>query len=177
MPKPSAAIVNATDLLHEAPWYRQFWPWFLLVLPAVAVIACIVSLNIALRHGDSPVRDSYRKDGFAISRAAQLDRVAAARQLQADITIENSHLTIVLSGNISPRPAALTLQFIHPFAGARDFTQTLRHADGDRYDTQLPHGIDGRWTIELGEPGSTQWRLRGAIDLNAGAVHRFRLQP
>ena len=26
------------------PWYRQFWPWFLISLPATAVAGCAVTI-------------------------------------------------------------------------------------------------------------------------------------
>lgn len=37
------------------PWYRQFWPWFIFGLPAVAVIACFITLAIAIKHSDPRV--------------------------------------------------------------------------------------------------------------------------
>ena len=32
------------------PWYRQFWPWFLIALPASAVIASFISLWLAVSN-------------------------------------------------------------------------------------------------------------------------------
>jgi len=34
----------------EPPWYRQFWPWFLIALPAAAVIASFITLYLAITH-------------------------------------------------------------------------------------------------------------------------------
>jgi hypothetical protein len=34
------------------PWYRQFWPWFIIALPAAAVLASFVSLWLAVSHPD-----------------------------------------------------------------------------------------------------------------------------
>ncbi|MBT8062655.1 MAG: hypothetical protein HKO64_00875 [Xanthomonadales bacterium] len=34
------------------PWYRQFWPWMLIALPAAAVVACFITLWLALTHAD-----------------------------------------------------------------------------------------------------------------------------
>jgi hypothetical protein len=36
----------------QRPWYRQFWPWFLIALPMIAVIGGIVTLIIAVRSSD-----------------------------------------------------------------------------------------------------------------------------
>ena len=32
------------------PWYQQFWPWFLILLPASVVVAGLTTLVIANRH-------------------------------------------------------------------------------------------------------------------------------
>jgi len=34
----------------DKPWYRQFWPWFVFALPAIAVIAGIATVIIAMNH-------------------------------------------------------------------------------------------------------------------------------
>jgi len=43
------------------PWYRQFWPWFIIALPTAAVIASFVSLWLAVSHPDHLVvtEDEY----------------------------------------------------------------------------------------------------------------------
>jgi hypothetical protein len=39
------------------PWYRQFWPWFIIALPASAVIASFVTLWLAISNPDHLVVD------------------------------------------------------------------------------------------------------------------------
>lgn len=39
----------------QAPWYRQFWPWFLIALPALALLAGSITWSIAARHADAVV--------------------------------------------------------------------------------------------------------------------------
>lgn len=34
------------------PWYRQFWPWFLIALPAAAVVASMITLWLAVTNKD-----------------------------------------------------------------------------------------------------------------------------
>jgi hypothetical protein len=34
----------------DKPWYKQFWPWFVFALPAIAVIAGITTVIIAMDH-------------------------------------------------------------------------------------------------------------------------------
>ena len=48
--------------MHEhdtLPWYRQFWPWLLIGLPAAVVIACVITISIALQH-DDPLQELRR---------------------------------------------------------------------------------------------------------------------
>jgi hypothetical protein len=48
------------------PWHRQFWPWFLIAIPAVSVVASFATLAIAIRNADTVVSEP----GYALSRFA-----------------------------------------------------------------------------------------------------------
>jgi hypothetical protein len=37
------------------PWYRQFWPWFIIAIPSAAIIGGLVTLWLALTHPESLV--------------------------------------------------------------------------------------------------------------------------
>ena len=39
------------------PWYRQFWPWFIIALPASAVVASFFTLWLAISRPDYIVID------------------------------------------------------------------------------------------------------------------------
>jgi len=41
----------------EPPWYKQFWPWFIIALPASAVIASFITLYLAVSRPDHMVVD------------------------------------------------------------------------------------------------------------------------
>lgn len=60
------------------PWYRQFWPWFLILLPASVVVASLYTMYLASSGADDLVVDEYYKDGLAINR--QLEKSNAARR-------------------------------------------------------------------------------------------------
>ena len=49
------------------PWYRQAWPWFLISLPATAVVAGLITFYLAARGWDGPVANDYYKQGLAIN--------------------------------------------------------------------------------------------------------------
>lgn len=45
---------DGKDLL---PWYKQFWPWFIIALPASVVIASFFTLWLAISNPDHLVVD------------------------------------------------------------------------------------------------------------------------
>jgi hypothetical protein len=60
------------------PWYKQFWPWFLMALPASAVVAGIATVVIAMTNPDGLVKDDYYKAGLGINRTLEREQQAAA---------------------------------------------------------------------------------------------------
>ena len=50
------------------PWYQQAWPWFLISLPASAVIGGIITLMLAVNSPNALVVDDYYKEGLAINQ-------------------------------------------------------------------------------------------------------------
>ena len=48
---------------QDQPWYRQFWPWFIIALPASVVIASFFTLWLAISNPDPLVidEDQYRR--------------------------------------------------------------------------------------------------------------------
>ncbi len=47
----------------EPPWYRQFWPWFIIALPASSVIASLTLVYLAVSRPDYVVikDEEYRQ--------------------------------------------------------------------------------------------------------------------
>ena len=50
--------------VQEPPWYRQFWPWFIIALPLSVVIAGFVTLGIAIVHNDPRIDSVYLETGL-----------------------------------------------------------------------------------------------------------------
>lgn len=45
------------------PWYRQLWPWLLIIPPLGAVIGGLLTLYLAVTRPDTLVHQSCVKDG------------------------------------------------------------------------------------------------------------------
>ena len=41
---------------YGSPWYQNFWPWFIVVLLTVSVVASLLSVGLAYRNRDVDVR-------------------------------------------------------------------------------------------------------------------------
>ena len=65
-----------TDLpkpdLDDAPWYRQFWPWFLIAIPAAAVVAGIVTIIIAVRTAEPVLSNAPHAEPPSLSVTADV---------------------------------------------------------------------------------------------------------
>jgi hypothetical protein len=42
--------------VHVRPWYRQFWPWLLIAIPAAGIVMATITTIVALRTADVDVR-------------------------------------------------------------------------------------------------------------------------
>ena len=43
---------TGSEISQILPWYRQFWPWFIIALPTSAVIGSFISLWLAVSNPD-----------------------------------------------------------------------------------------------------------------------------
>lgn len=129
------------------PWYRQAWPWFLISLPATAVVAGLVTFYLAARGWDGPVASDYYKQGLAINE--ELTRSNRAAELGVTASVKLSGLAVgervrVELRSVQPLPVepALRLRLIHP--GWRD-------ADRLAVLARSEVGADGRSAAYVGE--------------------------
>ncbi len=153
--------------MNEAtqPWHKQFWPWFLIILPSIAVVASLTSVGIAVVNRDSLVRDNYYKDGLAINTELEQDKTAMARGIAVDGAVDHLTISLKLAGAFTRQPKMLTMQFMHPLIDTKDFSIELPLNGQGQYAGTLPRALSGRWHVEIGAPDDVHWRLRQLIDL------------
>ena len=84
------------------PWYRQLWPWLLMLMPACAVVGGVITFWLAATTNNSLVVDDYYREGRAINMQLARDEAAAS---------------MGLSGSLSRQADAAVLQ-LHSTAGA-----------------------------------------------------------
>lgn len=147
-----------------APWYRQGWPWFIIALPATAVIAGTITAVIAVRTFDGMVVDDYYKEGKAIVQT--LGRVERALELglAAQLSVRSESIRVELSAaSVDSLPARIILTVIHPTRGGADQELVLDSAHGV-FEGRLAPLSTGRWLFQI-EDESRSWRMNGAAYL------------
>ncbi len=146
----------------NTPWYRQFWPWFLILLPASVVVAGLTTVVIANRGADDLVVDEYYKDGLAINRKLEKIQLADELGITADLTISGSNVAVAVSRPI--QDARLLLLLSHPLESDRDFGVELTRVAPQHYQGKLPRAVSARWHWTLESPQADGWRLDGSIE-------------
>ena len=146
------------------PWYRQFWPWFIIALPASAVIAGLTTLWISMQTTDSLVlipRDGVKTEA---DRQVAAARLASELGLAAIVDIDRNTgvvTAVMRRGELRDTPVTLEFEMSHPAFADRDRLITLNKAipDGEGNPVWVGHFIslpEGRYYAVL---KSSEWRL------------------
>ncbi|WP_374335781.1 FixH family protein [Leeia sp.] len=141
------------------PWYRQFWPWLLICLPGVVVIASIATWVIASRTADDEVDKDYYKVGLTINRDKGKEDQARQLGVQANLMLgEQGLIRVYLRSKnaLTAEPLELFLQ--HPSRQAYDQRVQLKPIGPGLYEGQAQPLRAGRWYVDL---SSKQWQVRG----------------
>ncbi|SDU11211.1 FixH family protein [Halopseudomonas salegens] len=155
------------------PWYKQFWPWFLIGILAFAVVIGLGLLFIAIANQDSMVRDNYYREGRAINMHLGRDQMARELSLRADFSIDDitGEISLTLDGGLEPLPETLQLDLIAPTQAHKDRKSLLTRISGNQYRGQLDTGVEGRMYIDLSDPqrvGNDGWRLTDEKHIQLG---------
>lgn len=147
------------------PWYKQFWPWFIIFFPFVSVVAGLTTVVIAVKKADDLVQDDYYKEGLAINQVLDRNLKAVEMGLSANIMLNRSsqqvRVIIKRNGNTS-LPDKLQLSMLHPTQAERDKIWVMHHEQAGVYSGKMSSLIAGSWHIVL-EPIGKEWRLTGRI--------------
>lgn len=148
----------------QHPWYKQFWPWFLIVLPLCAVAASLYTFYLASSGADSMVVDDYYKKGRAYNKDLTEIKRAAELKIIAKLSYEDNVVAIKLDGG-QQQGQAIRVKFTHPTLEKQDhhlvMTTDAAGVYRDRLDSPL---IDGDWHLQI-EAADGSWRLQKRITL------------
>ncbi len=145
------------------PWYKHFWPWFIVVLLLVVVIKSMVAMSIAIDNADSLVSDDYYKEGKAINMDLRKIKQAKNLGMQFLIEVHDHELKISQHGGPEYR-AALQVSFIHPTLEDKDFRINATADGNGDFRIGLSEAISGPWNVRL-QGFDNSWRIQQRIDI------------
>ena len=153
--------------MDDKPWYRQFWPWFLMALPGSVVIAGLTTVYIAFNGADTLVNDNYYRDGLAINQSFEQDHLATAMGLSAELRLDSDsgELFVTLIG-AEIGASKLVLQLLHPTDGIRDRDLTMSLMSPNHYRVDLERNLRHRYYLRLVPLPEQEWRLSGEINFS-----------
>lgn len=163
MTKAITNPLGSPNQMQVKPWYKEPWPWLLMLGPFVVIIAGVITAWLAVSSADGLVDDDYYKQGMAVNQRIHRDREALARGIEADLTLAVGGREIVATikqsapGGASPM---LRLRLSHPTVAGRDVLLSLLIGPDGSYRAPLDSPLQGRWLVSV-EDGSALWRLVG----------------
>jgi hypothetical protein len=142
------------------PWYRQRWPWLLMLGPAVVVVAGTYTGYLAFTRQDAMVVDDYYNQGKAINQDLRRDRVASALALSFNARYDAVSGT--LSGGLRSAGMPLGLGYhiylAHATQPHKDRALTVQPDAAGDFSVALPALEAGRWQVVV-EGAQRDWRL------------------
>jgi hypothetical protein len=148
---------------NNRPWWTEWGLLLVIGLPAVTILACAITLTIAIRARDVVVSDDYYQQGLTINRSIQRDQVASQQGLSAALWIdaERGRLQVQLRRppSAKPNPAdpeTLKLELVNSAHAGRDLSLTLQQDSRGLWFTSARILLNEPWDIVL---ESADWRL------------------
>lgn len=163
-------MTQVKDKAARRPWYREIWPWLLMVPPALAVAGGLAMLYLATQTPSALVVEDYARIEELTSERFARDREARRLDLSAELSFENGagRIEVTLEAPaLGELPSALTLALRHATDPSADRDLNLVRR-GERFvaDAEL---APGRYLLEL-MPEDRTWRLGTGARRLAGRV-------
>ena len=145
-----------TDL-DTKPWYRQFWPWFIIALPASAVVASLYTVSLAVRTTDSLVVSS--EDGMDVVTSRHL----AAERVAADLGVRATLVIAELVSRSGPGPTEREHVVL-------EHEVSLARAGDGTWSAAIPLTVANRAPLSrAGGDGSTTWSVSWVVRITIDA--------
>ncbi|WP_375739662.1 FixH family protein [Pseudomonas boanensis] len=157
-----------------SPWYKQFWPWFILSILGTSVVLGTTMLVIATKNPPSLVSDNYYEVGKGINTSLERENLAERLGMKASLRVQEESGEVVLELNGESHPQQLVLSLLSPTQPEKDRRVVLQPQADGKYRGQLQDPVSGRRFVELiGQEQGQDWRLFEEENLEKGGVIRL----
>lgn len=148
------------------PWYRQPWPWLLMIMPVLAVVGGALMIWFAVTTDDGVVDDDYYKQGLAINQKLSRQKLAQTMGLSAKMSVSGEKFSIILKSDRELEfPQRIMLHLNYASNKAHDLDLVLERAQvasDSVYVSDIKDLKEGHWYVSLEDEGSS-WRLSGSF--------------
>jgi hypothetical protein len=142
--------------LKPTPAWHEPLVWLVFGIPALTVVAGLITVWIAVQRADSNVAEDYYKRGLAINRSLDRESRAQALELVAEVwLLADRSLTIRLSGKVSP-PDSIVLTLTHPVHAEQDRRLVLQRSTDGLYRAGPAPIASVAWDLAI---ESQDWRM------------------
>jgi uncharacterized protein len=177
------SLTNPINSNSSGPWWQHRWPWIILFMLSSVIVACMVTIYIAVTTRDSLVADDYSKHGRGINQRLEKDQRALELGVQAKLSYafdasQGSELTIELlapepqgtsagPGDIGAHAAFLILELSHPTMAQLDRNLILRRVSevSPTYRIHTEPLAAAYWHAFI-YPPQKDWRIRTRLDVS-----------
>ena len=149
------------------PWYREPWPWLLMIGPFVVVVAAIYTAWLAISTSDGLVADDYYKQGLSVNKTIASSELAKAQGIAVALRVIEGGFAFRLTARdkaFAP-PPRLVITLSHPTRAGLDQSQVFERV-GAEYVGKLRLPASGHWLVLI-EDEPKSWRLMGNVVLPA----------
>ncbi|WP_081588966.1 FixH family protein [Paraglaciecola psychrophila] len=155
-------------------WYKQFWPWFLIIVPLTSMVLSFTMMNLAFTGKDSMVIDDYYKEGRGINLKIKKLQQAKSLNISTKTQVFADYVEVIFISGEPENGEALILDFYHSTQKFKDFSVTvLRDANGV-YRAPLTDNMLGKWQLSL-HPFNGDWKIQKVVSLPQ--TNPFDLKP
>jgi hypothetical protein len=143
--------MHDSDPRAGLPWYRYFWPWFIVALIFASVAGGVSTVVIAFSNQDSLVSESWYESGTQINRRLESETNAVRRSIRAELEIDDAtgEVRVELTGEDVATVRELVLDLSHPTRASSDQSIALVRSGAGSFRGQLSEKLSGRWYASL----------------------------
>lgn len=147
----------------EKPWFRQFWPWFLILLPGIVIVWTLATVVLFSQNAVSLVSEDYYKKGKAINQ--DITKLQEANALNLNAFVYNQESTVVVAldkGKLDQFPA-LRVNIVHRTLETQDIEMMVSADAQGHYRLSLDVALNGPWFVKVSS-FDQRWILQGKVN-------------